>query len=131
MVKVHHPHSGKIMEAIMHLLPDDKFDMLTALIVGHEEDDLVQQFCAHVAVRLGSMIGLNGSYSEFFYGSQNLSLIVLCEQRRRVGEIYYNFPDDFFSDIVNSSKQFMHLTESGRTQVVTHLLDNFNTDVIQ
>lgn len=119
------------MEAIIQLLPNDQFEMLAALVIGHEDDDLVQQFCAHVSVRLASMVGLNGEYSKYFNGSKNFGLLILCEQRRRAGEVYYDFPNDFFSDITSSSQQFVRLTESGREQVIQNLLQRFESDVKQ
>ena len=131
LVKVHHKHSGKIMEAIVMHLPDDKFQVLAALVLGHEQEDLVQQFCAHIAVRLASMCGMNPSYAACYFASQNFSLLVLCEQRRRAGEVTYNFPNDFFSDLISTNPTIMNLTEAGKEKLGAELLKRYNSDVKQ
>lgn len=131
LVKVHHPHSGKIMEAIMMHLPDDQFDMLSALVLGHEQEDLVQQFCAHIAVRLACMVGLNATYAKCYFASQNVGLLILCEQRRRAGEVTYDFPNDFFADIVSKNPQIMTPTKEGIEKLGLFLLNRFDSKVKQ
>lgn len=126
MMKIHHPHSGKIIESVVQILPDDEFDVLAALCLGYEDDELVQQFSASVVVRLASKQGMKTiEYEKYLNASKNFLLLVTTEARRRTGEVTYSFPNDIFRDL--SHVLFIHLTPEGRSKMALEILEHYET----
>jgi hypothetical protein len=114
MYKIHHHHSGRLLEAILQMLPDNKLETLSAICIQEEPDELVQAFAATVIVRLASKLQiLIESPEAFLRASKSFLFMVHCETLRRQGHIEYLWPDDIFSDEVTDHHQYTFLTSTG------------------
>lgn len=122
MMKIHHPDSGRVIESVLQLLPDNKMETLTVLCVGNEEEDLVQIIASTMVVRLASKQGIPITSSEMFIAAaKSFLLLINLENLRRKGHMEYLWPRNFFSDDPDEMA-YNKLTEKGTEHVQKEFL---------
>jgi hypothetical protein len=126
LFKIHHPHSGRVMESTIQFLPDDQFNALSSIVVGHDQDPLVHMLASAVVVRLAGKQNIEFSQDDmtpYFHAVRNFILLVNCEHMRRKGHMHYLWNEDFF--IPADEEKIMTLTESGKGVAHKLMLQQF------
>ena len=126
MFKVHHPDSGRVIEAVIQLLPDNKMETLSVLCVGKEEDDIVQIIASTMVARLAAKQGISITSSEMFVSAaKGFLLLVNYENLRRKGHMEYLWNRDMFSDAVDEMA-FNKLTDQGTDYIQKEFLKGYS-----
>ena len=124
---VNHNHTGPTVEAVLKLLPDEVFIMLTSFVVGQQDDPDVQEFVSGFVVKLAQKFGIKISEIEPYYNAcTNFVNIVSCEMLYRQGFAHYTWPNDFFAKITGD---VMQLTENGYKHLLSEI--DVKTETIQ
>ena len=127
MFKVHHPDSGRVIETIIQLLPDNKMEALSILCVGKEEDDIVQIIASTMVARLAAKQGISITSSEMFVSAaKGFLLLVNYENLRRKGHMEFLWPRNFFQeDDIKDDMAFNKLTDQGTDYIQKEFLKGF------
>lgn len=113
LVQVSHPHSGRVIESVMQMLPDDTFKMLAIITIGNETDEFVEMLMGSILVRLVEKQYIKMDSREMYdVGIRNMKLLVNIESLRRQDYMTYLWPEDFFKP--NGDVKFAELTASGK-----------------
>lgn len=131
MMKIYHPHSGRVIETIIQQLSDEDFEVLEALIniPNAQEDELVNQFASTVVVRLAVKQGLMINTMEpWHHAKENFLVLITAEARRRKGEVEYLFPENLY--ISHEKLQYVHLTKETRDRVLLNMLMRFDSSTV-
>ena len=132
MYKIHHHHSGRLLEAVLQMLPDDKMGVLSALCIKDEPDELVQAFAATVIVRLAAKLQiLIESPEAFLRASKSFLFMVHCETLRRQGHMEFLWPEDIFSEEVVDHQGYTWLTTDGHEIAQQQFLKMYTPNKVQ
>jgi hypothetical protein len=115
--------SGRIVETVIQLLPDDAFKTLAYLVIGNERDDFPRSLIYEIAFRVAYKMGKEfDSPDPVTEAAEFIAVLINCENLRRKGHMEYLAPDDIFT---SSPKfpGFNKLTESGRQLYYKELLE--------
>jgi hypothetical protein len=130
MFKIHHPDSGRLIEAVMQVLPDDKFVALAALVIGNEDDELVQSFAAHMVLRIASKLEYRIESPEMFIrGAKNFLFLIHCESLRRKGHMEFIWPESIFT--AKDHHEYTGLTAAGMEVAQLQFLEMYDSKKVQ
>jgi hypothetical protein len=125
LVKFFSPHSGRVIESVLQLLPDERFQVLEALVSGNEEDPEIQFFSSVIIMKLAVHQNYTmESNEEYILACRSFMQLVSCEGLRRKGMLDYLWPENIF-DIAGSKEGYMTLTSKGVESNQMKILENF------
>ena len=114
LIKISHPDSGCVIEAVLQLLPDQKMSALAAFCIGNDNSEEAQTIAASMMIRLAARQNFEFDDTNHFVGScKNFLLLVNLESLRRKGYMEYQWKRDMFSD-EDDPMSFTKLTEAGK-----------------
>ena len=123
LARINSSESGRIMETIIQLLPDDTFKSLAFIVIGNETDDVSRALVIEFILRIANKLGLDfESVDPLNEAAGNALVMINCESLRRKGHIEYLAPDDVFSS-KPKHPGFNKLTESGKLRLYTEMLE--------
>ena len=115
--------SGRIMETVVQLLPDDVFKTMAYIVIGNESDDIARNLLYEFVFRIANKLGMDfDSIDPINHAAGNALVITNCESLRRKGQMEYLAPNDIFTD-TPKHPGFNTLTDSGKQRLYTEMLE--------
>ena len=115
--------SGRILETVVQLMPDDVFKTMSYIVIGNESDDTARNLLYEFVFRIANKLGMDfDSIEPINYAAGNALVIVNCESLRRKGQMEYLAPNDIFTD-TPKHPGFNTLTDSGKQRLYTEMLE--------
>lgn len=128
---IHTPDSGRLLESVFQILPDDTFRMLAYLVVGNEFNEDVRNMMYEIVFRIANKLGLEFTEMEPINDAVSVALVILnCENLRRKGIVDYLAPDNIFTT-EPKHPGFNKLTETGQQLAYTEALESLSSTPIR
>lgn len=125
LVKAFSPDSGRVIESVLQLMPDERFQVLEVLVSGNEDDPEIQFFASVIVMKLAVHQNYTiANNEEYILACRSFMQLVSCEGLRRKGMLEYLWPENLF-DIAGSKEGFMKLTDKGIESNQTKILESF------
>jgi hypothetical protein len=115
--------SGRIMETVIQLLPDDVFKTLALIVIGNENNEITRNLIYEFVCRIANKLNMEFDSPEPITEAAGSALVIInCENLRRKGYMEYLAPDNVFSG--NSKNPgYNKLTESGKQVMYKEMLE--------
>jgi hypothetical protein len=123
LVKMNTPDSGRLLESILQLLPDDVFKTLAYLVVGNESDETARALMFEIVFRIVQKLGLEFDNPDpITDAAASVMFLINAENLRRKGQMEYLAPDNIFTSHPKHPG-FNKLTDSGKDIAFKQILE--------
>lgn len=125
MYQIDNKASGRVLEAALQLFPQDRFEILAAMCVNNENDEVPQMMASTILAQLAEKHMYQfQSESEFVTLSKSVLMLIHYENLRRKGYLEYNWHEHHFDQ--TDPRAFTRLTDVGQELAQTQLLYSYN-----